>query len=64
MAEHRFPGFGQSNWAEIVHALIRAGYDSDLNIEGRHDPVYRDTLEDTGLLIARRTLESFVPSEA
>ncbi len=42
VAEHRFPGLGQSNWAEIVHALIRSGYDSDLNIEGWHDPVYRD----------------------
>jgi sugar phosphate isomerase/epimerase len=42
VAEHRFPGLGQSNWAEIVHALLRAGYDSDLNIEGWHDPVYRD----------------------
>jgi sugar phosphate isomerase/epimerase len=42
VAEHRTVGLGQSNWAEIVHALFRAGYDSDLNIEGRHDPVYRD----------------------
>jgi len=42
VAEHRFPGFGQANWAEIVHALLRAGYDSDLNIEGWHDPVLRD----------------------
>jgi len=42
VAEHRFPGFGQANWAEIVHALFRAGYDSDLNIEGWHDPVFRD----------------------
>jgi sugar phosphate isomerase/epimerase len=42
VAEHRFPGLGQGNWAEIVHALLRAGYDSDLNIEGWHDPVYRD----------------------
>ncbi len=42
VAEHRFPGLGQSNWAEIVHALLRAGYDSDLNIEGWHDAVYRD----------------------
>jgi sugar phosphate isomerase/epimerase len=84
VAEHRFVGLGQSNWAEIVHALLRAGYDSDLNIEGRHDPVYRDhaaeqpwdvkvhgadplagqNLEDAGLLIARRTLEQYVPTEA
>jgi sugar phosphate isomerase/epimerase len=42
VAEHRFPGFGQGNWAEIIHALLRAGYDSDLNIEGWHDPVLRD----------------------
>jgi len=42
VAEHRFPGFGQANWAEIIHALLRAGYESDLNIEGWHDPVLRD----------------------
>lgn len=42
VAEHRFPGLGQANWAEIIHALLRAGYDSDLNIEGWHDPVFRD----------------------
>jgi sugar phosphate isomerase/epimerase len=84
VAEHRFPGLGQANWAEIVHALLRAGYDSDLNIEGWHDPVYRDhdatppadikldsgnhlagkKLEDAGLLIAKRTLEQFVPPES
>ena len=83
VAEHRFPGLGQANWGEIVHALLRAGYDSDLNIEGRHDPVFRDhdtvppediklsetnrlagqKLEDAGLLVAKRTLEQFVPKE-
>jgi hypothetical protein len=42
VAEHRMVGLGQANWAEIIHALLRAGYDSDLNIEGWHDPVYRD----------------------
>ena len=72
VAEHRFPGLGQSNWAEIIHALLRAGYDSDLNIEGRHDPVFRDhelgegtplagqRLEDAGLMIAKRTLEHYL----
>jgi sugar phosphate isomerase/epimerase len=83
VAEHRFVGLGQANWAEIIHALLRAGYDSDLNVEGRHDPVYRDhaaeqpwdvksnspdrlagkNLEEAGLLIARRTLEAYVPAE-
>jgi len=42
VVEHRFCGLGQANWAEIIHALIRAGYDSDLNVEGFHDPVFRD----------------------
>ena len=72
VAEHRSPGFGQANWAEIVHALVRAGYDSDLNIEGRHDPVFRDhepietlpmagrKLEEAGLLVAKRTLAQLV----
>lgn len=76
VAEHRFPGLGQANWAEIIHALLRAGYDSDLNIEGRHDPVFRDhdpkegtalagrRLEDAGLLIAKRTLEHYVAGMA
>ncbi len=83
VAEHRLPGFGQSNWAEIIHALLRAGYDSDLNIEGWHDPVFRDhdtappadiklsqstrqagqKLEQAGLLLAKQTLERFVPKE-
>jgi len=62
VAEHRFPGLGQSNWPEIIHALLRAGYDSDLNIEGWHDPVFRNgpkgQLEEAGLLIAKRTLEA------
>jgi sugar phosphate isomerase/epimerase len=42
VAEHRFPGLGQSDWAQIVHALLRMGYDSDLNVEGWHDPVFHD----------------------
>jgi len=76
VAEHRFPGLGQANWAEIIHTLVRVGYDSDLNIEGEHDPVFRNhdpngksplagqRLEDTGLMIGRRTLELYVPAEA
>ena len=72
VAEHRWPGLGQSNWAQIIHELVRQGYDSDLNIEGWHDPVFRDhrpdadgplagrKLEEAGILIARRTLEPLV----
>jgi len=75
VAEHRFPGFGDANWPEIIHELLRSGYDSDLSIEGWHDPVLRDhpadsgnplaglKLEDHGLVIAKLWLERFVPAE-
>jgi sugar phosphate isomerase/epimerase len=74
VAEHRLPGFGQANWSEIVHELLRAGYDSDLNIEGFHDPVFRDhpadsrtrlagqKLERDGWRRAKRHLEQFLPA--
>jgi sugar phosphate isomerase/epimerase len=77
VAEHRFPGLGEANWAEIIHTLLRTGYDSDLNVEGWHDPVFRDHPEQSaghplagrqweaaGLLIAKRTLEQYVPPES
>jgi len=75
VAEHRLPGFGQSNWEEIIRALLRAEYDSDLNIEGWHDPVFKDhpadaptplagqKLEREGWLRAKSHLEQFVPRE-
>jgi sugar phosphate isomerase/epimerase len=73
VAEHRLPGFGESDWGQIIHELRRAGYDSDLNIEGYHDPVFRDhpadaksplagqQLEREGWLRAKRHLELFLP---
>jgi sugar phosphate isomerase/epimerase len=72
VAEHRFPGLGSCDWGQIVHELLRAGYDSDINVEGWHDPVFRNhapdatsplrgrRLEDAGLDVARRTLEHYV----
>jgi sugar phosphate isomerase/epimerase len=65
VAEHRFPGPGQVNWPEIVRELIQAGYDSDLKIEGWHGTVFhnhvgRAQLEDTGLLMSKRTLKPLV----
>ena len=63
--EHCFPGLGDCDWGAIVKELRRAGYHGDLNIEGRHDSVFRDQasglkLEDAGLLIALRHLSQFV----
>lgn len=65
--EHCFPGFGDSDWGQIIKELRRCGYASDLNIEGWHDDVFRRSrdgngpdLEDLGMLIARRHLSQYV----
>lgn len=74
VAEHRFPGLGEADWGEIIRTLLEAGYDSDLTIEGWHDPIYRNHLpsasatlrgknwEEKGVLIAKETLERFLPT--
>jgi len=70
--EHCFPGLGDTDWAAVIKELRRQGYHGDLNIEGRHDSVFRDPrpdrgkdpagpkLEDLGLLIGLRHLSQFV----
>ena len=47
-AFHRTPGFGDSNWADIISELRRGGFVGSIDIEGWHDPVYRGDLEMTG----------------
>jgi len=47
-AFHRTPGFGDSNWTDIISELRRHGYTGAIDIEGWHDPVYRGDLEMTG----------------
>ena len=47
-AYHRFPGLGDCNWTDIISDLRQAGYRGSIDIEGWHDPVYRDALEMTG----------------
>lgn len=47
-AFHRTPGFGDSNWTDIVSELRRGGFQGSIDIEGWHDPVYRGELEMTG----------------
>jgi len=66
--EHCFPGLGDSDWRLIVKELLRIGYRGDLNIEGRHDAVFRDhadglQLEDRGLLIALHHLRPLVDGQ-
>jgi sugar phosphate isomerase/epimerase len=66
---HRTPGFGDTNWTELISELRRHGYTGSIDIEGWHDPVYRDDLEMTGQVHALNYLKqcrggSFVPNPA
>ena len=45
---HRTPGFGDSNWTDIISILRLGGFEGSIDIEGWHDPVYRAELEMTG----------------
>lgn len=47
-AWHRTPGFGDSNWKDIITILRQNQYNGTIDIEGFHDPVYRGELEWTG----------------
>ncbi len=65
--EHRTPGFGDSNWTDIITELRRGGFKGSIDIEGWHDPIYRDELEMTGQVHALNYLKqsrggNFVPN--
>jgi len=45
---HRTPGFGDTNWNDVVTILMQAGYQGSIDIEGYHDPVHRGDLELAG----------------
>ncbi len=47
-AFHRTPGYGDSNWADIISELRLGGFRGAIDIEGWHDPVMRDRLEMSG----------------
>ncbi len=66
-AEDRTPGFGDSNWSDIITELRRGGFTGSIDIEGWHDPVYKDDLEMTGQVHALNYLKNcrggnFVPN--
>lgn len=56
-AFHRTPGFGDSNWTDIISVLRNSGYTGSIDIEGWHDPVYRDEWEMTGQVYALNYLK-------
>jgi sugar phosphate isomerase/epimerase len=53
----RTPGFGDSDWTRVISELRLAGYHGAIDIEGWHDPVYRDDLEMTGQVMALNHLK-------
>ncbi|MCM3785407.1 sugar phosphate isomerase/epimerase [Neobacillus mesonae] len=64
---HRTPGFGDTNWTDVISILRQAGYTGSIDIEGWHDPVYRGELEMTGQVHALHYLKQcrggdFVPN--
>ena len=66
-AFHRTPGFGDTNWTDVIGTLRMAGWRGSIDIEGFHDPVYRDALETTGQIAALHHLRrcrggDFVPN--
>jgi sugar phosphate isomerase/epimerase len=54
----RTPGFGESDWTRIISELRLAGFKGAIDIEGWHDPVYRDALEMTGQVRALEFLKA------
>ncbi len=45
---HRTPGFGDTNWTDVITILRMGGFKGSIDIEGWHDPIYRGDLEMTG----------------
>lgn len=54
----RTPGFGDTNWTDVISELRLAGYQGSIDIEGWHDPVYRGDLEMTGQVHALNYLKA------
>lgn len=56
-AYHRTPGFGDSDWRDIISILHMGGYEDDICIEGFHDPIYSGDWEMTAQLHALQYLK-------
>ncbi len=64
---HRTPGFGDTNWTDVITLLRIGGFQGAIDIEGWHDPVYRGELEMTGQVHGMNYLKacrgsSYVPN--
>lgn len=64
---HRTPGFGDTNWSDIITILRQHNFSGAIDIEGWHDPVYSGELEMTGQVFGLNYLKqcrggAFVPN--
>lgn len=64
---HRTPGFGDTNWTDVISILRQHGWSGAIDIEGWHDPVYKGELEMTGQVFGLNYLKqcrggAFVPN--
>jgi sugar phosphate isomerase/epimerase len=57
-AYHRTPGFGDSNWTDIISLLRMNGFKGSIDIEGWHDPVMNKDLEMTGQVAGMKYLKA------
>lgn len=55
---HRTPGFGDTNWTDIITILRQGGFTGAIDIEGWHDPIYQGELEMTGQVHGLRYLQN------
>ena len=67
LVEHRTPGFGDTNWTDLISILRQGKFEGFIDIEGYHDPVYRGDREMTGQVHALQHLQrcrggAFVPN--
>jgi sugar phosphate isomerase/epimerase len=55
---HRTPGFGDTNWTDVITILRQGGFTGAIDIEGWHDPIYQGELEMTGQVHGLKYLQS------
>lgn len=56
-AWHRTPGFGDTNWSDVVTILGQHGFRGTIDIEGYHDPLHRGPLELSGQVVGLEYLK-------
>ena len=61
---HRTPGFGDTNWTDVISILRQHTYRGAIDIEGFHDPIYRGESELAGQVYGLNYLENCRPARS